>query len=214
MDGIFKGSPKNDDLRKMLKSQADEYGNRYLYDKLKVEDPKAASKIHPNDLRRVIRALEVCLSDQKQISELQGNREGLWGKYDIRAFALNADREQLYNRINERVDEMFEKGLVDEIKNVIQLSQTSDRIIGVREVQGFLRNEYDLDQAKELIKQNTRQFAKRQLTWFRKEKRLQWMMVTSSDTSEKIAARILKEIGALSNAKGPLKSEDITGERI
>ncbi len=193
LDGIFQGGVKNESLRKDLKGQAHQYGNQFIYDKLKEEDPEAAQKIHPNDTRRIVRALEICLTERIPISELQKQRRGLWGAYDIRVFGLNCDREQLYERINRRVEQMFEKGLVEEIEKVREApwSLTAKKIIGVQEVMGFLNKEYDLAQAKERMKLNTRRLAKRQLTWFRKEKRIQWIEVDVDDAPAKSAAGIL-----------------------
>jgi tRNA dimethylallyltransferase len=92
LDGIFEGGVKNEALRKDLKEQARQYGNQFLYDRLKEENLQAAKKIHPNDVRRVIRALEISRQEKMPICELQQKREGLWGKYDIRLIALNRDR--------------------------------------------------------------------------------------------------------------------------
>ena len=195
LDGIFIGGVKNEALRKDLKEQARQYGTKYLYDKLKEEDLKAAKKIHPNDVRRVIRALEICMTEKIPISELQKQREGIWGKYDIALFALNREREELYGKINRRVEAMAQEGLVEEIKRLMSTSWslTAKKIIGVSEIQGFLNDEYDLDQAKELMKLNTRRLAKRQLTWFRKEKRIEWIIVESTDTPESVAEAIMHQ---------------------
>ena len=196
LDGIFEGGVKNEALRKDLKEQARQYGNQYLYDQLKEEDPQAAEKIHPNDVRRVIRALEICRQEKIPISELQKKREGLWGKYDIKPFALNRDRPELYAKIDKRVERMVEEGLVEEVKklNNAKWSLTAKKIIGVQEMLGFLKNEYDLAKAVEMMKQNTRRLAKRQLTWFRKEERLQWIVMEESDTPEGIAETIMRDI--------------------
>ncbi len=196
LDGIFEGGVKNEALRKDLKEQARQYGNQYLYDQLKEEDPQAVEKIHPNDVRRVIRALEICRQEKIPISELQKKREGLWGKYDIKPFALNRDRPELYAKIDKRVERMVEEGLVEEVKklNKVKWSLTAKKIIGVQEMLGFLKNEYDLAKAVEMMKQNTRRLAKRQLTWFRKEERLQWIVMEESDTPEGIAETIMRDI--------------------
>lgn len=195
LDGIFSGGAKNEDLRQAFRHQAQVAGPQALYAQLVAKDSRAAAKIHPNDLKRIIRALEINMTRDKPISELQKNREGLWGKYHITLFALNRDREDLYRRIEQRVDSMFERGLVDEIKkfNGIAWSQTAEGIIGVREINGYLKGEYPLDRARELIKQNTRRLAKRQLTWFRKEQRLRWLMLQPQDQPETIVERMLQE---------------------
>ena len=177
LDGIFESKPKNESLREELKEKAKEKGISFLYDILKIEDPAAAQKIHPNDLRRIIRALEVTRTEKRPFSELQKNRQGLWGKYDIQIFGLNRPRQELYERIEARVEQMFENGLVEEIKSLENRnwSKTAQNIIGVREVLGYLKKEYDLKRAKELMKLNTRHLAKKQLTWFRKDQRIEWI---------------------------------------
>ncbi|MBN1869098.1 MAG: tRNA (adenosine(37)-N6)-dimethylallyltransferase MiaA [Candidatus Omnitrophica bacterium] len=196
LDGIFEGGMKNEALRKDLRQQAKQYGNQYLYDRLNDEDPQAAKKIHPNDVRRVIRALEICLTEKLPVSEVQKKREGLWGKYDISLFALNRDRRELYSHIDDRVKQMVLEGLPEEIKrlNKASWSLTARKIIGVQEMQGYLGGQYDLEKAVELMKLNTRRLAKRQLTWFRKENRLKWILISETDTSEKIAEAIEKDI--------------------
>jgi tRNA dimethylallyltransferase len=193
LDGIFEGSVKNESLRADLKKQARQYGNEFLYNKLKEADPQAAQKIHPNDLRRVIRALEISTTENIPISEMHKRRSGLWGKYDITLVGLNCERAQLYEKINARVEKMVEAGLVAEIEKLrgANWSLTARKIIGVEEILGFLNREYTLEQAKELMKLNTRRLAKRQLTWFRKETRLQWLAVGLEESPEEIAGRII-----------------------
>jgi tRNA dimethylallyltransferase len=195
LDGIFKGGTKNDALREDLKDQARQYGKQCIYDKLKEMDPEAAGKIHSNDLRRVIRALEICMTEKIAISQLQKNRKGLWGAYDIRLFALGRGRQELYQLIDARVEHMFRNGIVDEIKklNGIPWGKTAEKIIGIPEVQGFLHGQYDLEETKNLIKLNTRHLAKRQLTWFRREKRLEWITIGAEDAPETISKTILEQ---------------------
>ena len=196
LDGIFPGTPKNEAIRGALKKQAQRYGNEYLYKKLQKVDPQTALKIHPNDVRRIIRALEVYKTRREPISSLHKKRCGLWGKYDIKSFALAMDRDALYQRINRRVDEMFAHGAVKEIEHLrdVPLSPMAQRLIGLREIRGFLDGSYDETHARELMKLNTRRFAKRQLTWFRKEKRLEWITVQENDTVKDIADKLMAGI--------------------
>jgi len=195
LDGIFNGGVKNESLRKDLKDQARQYGNQVLYDRLKEEDPQAAQKIHPNDVRRVIRALEICMTEKVPISQLQKQREGLWGKYDISIVALNRDRQELYGHINARVEKMVQEGLGEEIRKLkdARFSLTAKKIIGVQEILGFLNKEYDLEQAKEHMKLNTRRLAKRQLTWFRKDERIEWMVWGEKDAPVQMVERIMEQ---------------------
>jgi len=196
LDGIFEKGEGDPELRDKLEKDAEAKGIEHLFEKLEVLDPDKASKIHKNDGRRVIRALEICMTHGKPASQVQAQRQGLWGNADVKVFAINREREELYSRINLRVDEMFDLGLVDEIKKLERknLSKTAEHIIGVKEVNGYLSGEHDIERAKYLMKRDTRHFAKRQLTWFRKDKRLDWIMVKSNDTSAKIAERIIKLI--------------------
>jgi len=184
LDGIFEGVPVEENLREELTQELAEKGTICLHQRLKALDPKAADKIHPNDPQRIIRALEVVLSTGQPLSQLQPKREGLWGKMPIKIFALNRPREELYKRVEARVDEMFTKGLVEEIKNIsaLPISLTARKLIGVPEVMGYLKGEYDLERAKYLMKLNTRHYVKRQLTWFRRDKRIEWIDISSGQS--------------------------------
>lgn len=179
LDGIFEGADKDPELRAQLLQEAEDKGNDFIYQKLLKLDDKAAEKIHPNDTKRIIRALEVCLKEKKPISELQQQRQGIWGKFDILVFGINRDRKELYTIIEDRVEQMFESGIVKEVEslNKKKLSATAKSIIGIREIEGYLNGDYDQDRAKYLMKLHTRHLAKRQLTWFRKENRIQWFEI-------------------------------------
>lgn len=196
LDGIFKGGEKDLDLRERLKQRIQKEGNIVLYEELKEVDRKAAEKIHPNDVRRLIRALEVYQMTKQPISELQKERKGLWEDYDVRIFGLNRNRQELYMRINRRVDAMFNKGLIDEIEKLggKSLSKTAKGIIGIEEIKGYLEGLCDLEYAKEQMKQNTRRFAKRQLTWFRKEKRIKWIEINENISTEDVGRTILENL--------------------
>lgn len=196
IDGIFKGPSSDRELRARLEAEADEFGVGILYKRLKEIDGETASKVHPNDLRRIVRALEVYEKAKAPISKLKNQTQGLSAKYDIKMFGLNMDRKILYKRIDDRVEEMFSKGLVDEARGLMgqNLSLTASQALGYKEVFGFLRNEYGLDEAKRLIKRNTRRYAKRQLTWFRRDKRIEWIIVDENSEPEEIAKVIWKKL--------------------
>lgn len=196
IDGIFKGPSSDRELRARLEAEADEFGVEILYKRLKEIDGETASKVHPNDLRRVLRALEVYEKAKAPISKLKNQTQGLSGRYDIKMFGLNMDRKVLYKRIDDRVEKMFSKGLVDEARYLTgqNLSLTASQALGYKEVFGFLRNEYGLDEAKRLIKRNTRRYAKRQLTWFRRDKRIEWIIVDENSEPEEIAKVIWKRL--------------------
>ncbi|MDD5027499.1 MAG: tRNA (adenosine(37)-N6)-dimethylallyltransferase MiaA [Candidatus Omnitrophica bacterium] len=196
IDGIFKARAQNPALRKKLYRQFKKYGRDYLYKKLKRLDHKAAENIHPNDIKRTIRALEVFETTGKPISRLQQEREGLNKNYDIKIFCLNMERSVLYKRIDIRVDKMFRAGLLKETRRLLKkkLGKTSRYAIGLNESAGYFEGKYDLAEAKRLIKRNTRHYAKRQLTWFRKDKRIQWLNILDKDTPAKVAKRLWKEL--------------------
>lgn len=197
LDGIFEGPQIDVDIRKQLEYELSEKGCGYLHQELNVVDPEAAQKIHPNDARRIIRALEVYRQTGTPISTFQQTTKGLWGRYDIRIFGLALERERLYQRIDERVDKMFDRGLIDEICSImgIALSQTAQAIIGIKEVSAYISGECSLEQAKQEMKKNTRRLAKRQLTWFRAEKRLKWVDISTDESLEDTVQRVLNELG-------------------
>jgi tRNA dimethylallyltransferase len=175
VDGLFPSAEKDLKFRKRQERLAGKYGKTYLYRKLKKIDPDRAEKIHPNDLRRIIRALEIYHTEKKKPSELKRFTEPL--KYNFKIFGLQLDRQKLYKNIDTRVEEMFKKGIVSEVKKLSgkKLSMTAKKALGYGEVLGYLKGEYSLEEAKELLKKNTRHFAKKQLTWFRGDKRIRWI---------------------------------------
>jgi tRNA dimethylallyltransferase len=198
LDGIFEGTVDEEDLREGLTKELSAKGPAVLHERLKALDPKAAAKIHPHDPRRIIRALEVALATGQPLSRLQEKREGLWGKMPIKIFALHRPRQELYRRVEARVDEMFAKGIVEEIKKVseLPLSQTARKIIGIPELMGYFKGEYDLERAKYLMKRNTRHYVKRQLTWFRRDKRLTWIEIATDQSAAQVADIILAHLDA------------------
>jgi tRNA dimethylallyltransferase len=196
LDGIFEGVAVEEDIREELTQELSAKGPAVLHERLKVLDPQAAAKIHPNDPQRIIRALQVTISTGQPLSQLQQKREGLWGKTPIKIFALNRPREELYQRVEARVENMFTKGLVEEIKRVseLPLSSTARKLIGIPEITGYLNGEYDLERAKYLMKLNTRHYVKRQLTWFRRDKRLTWIDIASNQSAVQVADIISGQI--------------------
>ncbi|MFH1339180.1 MAG: tRNA (adenosine(37)-N6)-dimethylallyltransferase MiaA [Candidatus Omnitrophota bacterium] len=183
LDGIFQGPGEDKKIRKSLYRRAKIGGSKALYKRLMKVDPGAAAKIHPNDLKRIVRALEVYIKTKKPISQWQRERKGLSRDYEVKIYCLTRPRQELYANINQRVRRMFGKGLVNEVRRLLKrkLSKTASCAIGINEVKGYLEGRYSLEQAKDLIGKHTRQYAKRQLTWFRKDKRLIWVALTSAD---------------------------------
>lgn len=198
IDGLFPKVPEDKTIRSQLNQQLELKGSNYLYKKLTKADPWAAKKIHPHDTRRIIRALEVYLKTGVPISELQKKRIGLGQGYDLKIFGLNLDRQFLYEKINQRVDKMFKMGLIDEVKGLLRhkLSRTAKCAIGVSELDGYFKGRYPLEEAKRLIQRNSRRYAKRQFTWFRKDKRIQWVNVDKTQTSAQIALKLWKKLSS------------------
>jgi tRNA dimethylallyltransferase len=196
LDGIFESAGQDPSIRRQLEEDAKLQGSEKIYSRLKKVDPEAAAKINPNDERRVVRALEIYLTTRKPIAQVQKDRKGLWGKHDIKIFALNRERAELYDRVNARVDQMFDRGLVDEITmlRTLKLSRTAQGLIGLPEVGGFLDGKMSLDEAKDLMKMNTRHYVKRQLTWFRKDQRLQWVTIKTGQSSMQVTEIILEKM--------------------
>lgn len=196
IDGIFKSASPSEVIRNRLYRQAEELGSESLYNRLKNIDPKAALKIHPHDTKRIIRALEVFETTTQPISKLQKQRKGLSEEYEIKIFGLNMERDKLYQRIDARVNRMFTKGLVFEVKRLLKLklSKTAHYAIGIKEIKGYLDGLYDLKEAERLMQKNTRNYAKRQLTWFRKDRRINWINIGDKDKPIEIASRILSKL--------------------
>ncbi len=177
VDGIFSSPPKDEDLRRSLSDIAKEKGNECVHDRLKKVDPETADKLHPNDLRRVIRALEVYNASGSTIHKKKAESEGISAKYDCGFFGLELPRKTLYERINANVEKMFEAGLVDEVRSLRgrRLSLTAGKALGIKEVAAYLDGKRSLEWAKEELKKNTRRYAKRQLTWLRADRRIVWV---------------------------------------
>jgi len=195
LDGIFEGPGRNEKLRQALKKAAEDYGGQYLYQELKKVDQPAANRISPNDLRRTIRALEVYYATGMPISQKQSFSFGLWGDLPIKIFGLRLDRRKLYEQIEQRVEEMFDQGAVDEVEALRQnkLSLTAQKIIGIKEIGALLEGKITENQARLQMKKNTRRLAKRQITWFKKDKRIEWIDIDNL-TSENIRDRILDRL--------------------
>lgn len=160
------------ETREKLTALAEKNGNDYMYGLLKKEDPKAAENIHPNNIRRVIRALEVCYTSGSTFSSQIENSKLEESPYKSICFMPEWDRNTLYSRIDARVDMMFEAGLYDEFEKLIHAgckrTMTSMQAIGYRELIDCYRGLCSIDEAKELIKRHSRRYAKRQLTWFKR----------------------------------------------
>lgn len=160
--------------RHMLEKKAELEGVTVIHDMLKEVDPEAAKEIHENNLKRVIRALEYYNETGMRISEHNKEQRQKESPYNFRYYVLNMDREKLYNRVNLRVDIMAENGLVDEVTKLKEMGYgkelNSMQGIGYKEIRDYVDGVYDYETAIETLKKNTRNFAKRQITWFKREK--------------------------------------------
>ncbi|MCM8823287.1 MAG: tRNA (adenosine(37)-N6)-dimethylallyltransferase MiaA [Candidatus Omnitrophica bacterium] len=195
LDGIFMDRCYEPSLRELLLKDVMSRGKEYLYQKLREVDPISAQKISPNDIKRIIRALEVYYLEGIPIWEKQKQRKGLWNNYPMVIFGLTMQRKHLYQRINRRVDKMFEEGAVEEVKEILKipLSITAKKIIGIEEIRGVLEGKYSVDFAKMLMSKRTCHFAKRQFTWFKRDKRIRWIDVEDMSI-EAISKEILEEV--------------------
>lgn len=190
-DLSYGNSSSNLLVREKYKSLAKEKGNEYVYSILKEVDAESAEKLHYNDVKRVIRALEIYFSGTKK-SQI---KDDLTAVYQYSAYYVNHDRSVLYDRINRRVDKMFEMGLLEEIKDVLLQGVDRDcqcmQAIGYKEIFDYLDGKQDLSQTKEIIKLNTRHYAKRQNTYFKK---LDGLKALEPASSKQLATRIIKEL--------------------
>jgi len=184
----FPSGNVSSEVRKQLEERARVEGPDALYKELIEKDPAAVEIVHPNNVRRIIRALEVIELTGKPFSSYHGewkNRESI---YNLEMFGLTMDRDSLRERINRRVDTMIETGLLDEVKSLVEHGYerflTSQQAIGYKELIGYLNGEITLEEAVETIKARTRQYAKRQLTWFRADPRVQWIDLTGKTPGE------------------------------
>jgi len=170
----FADTDTNHKYRQELENIAKEKGNKYVHDMLNKIDSDSANEIHFNNLKRVIRALEYYKETGEKISKHNQEQRHKSSPYNFVYFVLNDDRDKIYERIDKRVDIMIEKGLVEEVKNLLQRGYIADMVsmqgIGYKEIVEYLNGIFTLDEAIDKIKLNTRHFAKRQLTWFRREK--------------------------------------------
>lgn len=186
------------ELREKLQKEAEEYGVQYLHDKLKQVDIDAANNIHPNNIKRVIRALEVYYQTNKPISYHNEISRAVPPKYEFILVGLTMDRQYLYDRINKRVDVMLENGLIDEVKRLVDSgyahSITSMQGIGYKEILAYLNGETTLEDAIEIIKRDSRRYAKRQLTWFKRIKEIKWFGIDNCGNNHNIIEEVITYI--------------------
>jgi len=175
----FEDDENNYEYREKLENLVKEKGNEYVHNMLKAVDPEAAEAIHMNNSKRVIRALEYYNQTGRKISEHNTEQREKSSPYDFKYFVLNRDRNVLYERIDKRVDIMIDDGLVSEVRGLLEMGYDRNLVsmqgLGYKEIAAYLEGEISLEEAKYILKRDTRHFAKRQLTWFRRERDVIWM---------------------------------------
>jgi tRNA dimethylallyltransferase len=198
IDGIFEGPGANTEIRTRLKREAETHSATILHERLRQCDPDAAERIHPNNLVRVIRALEVYELTGKPISDLQQQWKKTEPRYQFRAFGLNMPREVLYQRIEERADRMITTGLIEEVKSLLDQGYPRDCVamqsFGYKEIIDYLDGVRTHNDATTLLKQSTRRFAKRQLTWFRNDSRIVWLDLSHFTSIDQIVDSLFADV--------------------
>lgn len=175
----FEANTSDSSYRSELEQLATSKGSEYLHELLKDVDPESGIAIHPNNTKRIIRALEYIKQTGEPISVHNEEQRKKESPYDYKYFVLNIDRNKLYDRINHRVKIMIEDGLIDEVRRLIDMGYTKNMVsmqgLGYKEMIEYLEGECTLDEAIEKLKRDTRHYAKRQLTWFNREKDIVWV---------------------------------------
>lgn len=197
VEGLWNDVDTDKTFREKLLKEIEEFGNQFIYDKLVEVDSKSAETMLPQNWKRVIRALEVFHLTGKSILEFhqEHKRES---DLEFHQFGLKWERDVLYQNINARVDEMISSGLVDEVKSILKFGYSEElnslNTVGYKEIIAHLNGEYNLERAIELIKRNTRRFAKRQMTWFRKDKNIDWFDIGDGSEIIEIGESIILKL--------------------
>ena len=198
-EGLFPGPPRSDELRARLRERAEQEPPGYLHRLLARLDPGAAKKIHANDTPKLIRAIEVCLAAREKMTELwQRGRDPLSG-FRILRIGLNPDRDALYVRVNARAARMFDNGLVEETRRIYEKYGESAlplHSLGYKQALQFIRGEIDRKLAVRAAQQAHRNYAKRQMTWFRREPEMEWLkgFGDEAEIQQQACALVLKNI--------------------
>jgi tRNA dimethylallyltransferase len=195
IEGIFEGPSADRELRARLEAEAEEKGSVFLHDKLAEVDPRAASRINPRDLRRIVRALEVYRLTGRPISSFFTGDEQKSRPYKTLIYGLHREKEELHRRIHKRIDDMMERGWLQEVEKLLAMGYSTQLVstqsFGYKRLAACLNGELELQEALELIKRDTRRFAKRQMTWFRKMKNVRWINLSELPGDEDSAADLV-----------------------
>lgn len=193
----FTETESDNSYRKELEEAAALHGSEYLHEQLKQVDPAAAEQIHPNNVKRVIRALEFFQETGEQISRHNEAERQKQSPYNFAYFVLNMDRQKLYQRIELRIDQMLKQGLLEEVAGLkaegCHAGMVSMQGLGYKEILAYLNGECTLEEAVYVLKRDTRHFAKRQLTWFRREREVIWMEKEAFQEDEDLLLQAMLE---------------------
>lgn len=194
----FEDNDNDMSYREELQTLAAEHGNSYIHDMLAGVDPESAEKIHENNVKRVIRALEFYKKTGTKISEHNEAESQKESPYNFEYFVLNDDRQKLYDRIDRRIDIMLEDGLLDEVKSLVDEGYSRDLVsmqgLGYKEMIDYIQERYTLDEAVYTLKRDTRHFAKRQVTWFKREKQVTWVNKNEFDSEADILSFMIERL--------------------
>lgn len=194
----FEDNDNDMSYREELQTLAAEHGNSYIHDMLAGVDPESAEKIHENNVKRVIRALEFYKKTGTKISEHNEAESQKESPYNFEYFVINDDRQKLYDRIDRRIDIMLEDGLLDEVKSLVDEGYSRDLVsmqgLGYKEMIDYIQERYTLDEAVYTLKRDTRHFAKRQVTWFKREKQVTWVNKNEFDSEADILSFMIERL--------------------
>lgn len=194
----FEDNDNDMSYREELQTLAAEHGNSYIHDMLAGVDPESAEKIHENNVKRVIRALEFYKKTGTKISKHNEAESKKESPYNFEYFVLNDDRQKLYDRIDRRIDIMLEDGLLDEVRSLVDEGYSRDLVsmqgLGYKEMIDYIQERYTLDEAVYTLKRDTRHFAKRQVTWFKREKQVTWVNKNEFDSEADILSFMIERL--------------------
>jgi len=195
--GLFGARPRDEALRMRLRQAAEKEGAKTLFERLKQVDPVTARKLHANDIYRIVRALEVYETSGKPISDYQQRHRFQENRVTTLKFGLHMDRNELYERIDERVDTMIQAGLLDEVRRLQESGYSGElksmQSIGYRHMGDFLDGRLDWPETIRTLKRDTRRYAKRQMTWFKADREVAWVDPVVSDEIENTIKRFLAD---------------------
>jgi len=201
LHGLFAGPETDQELRKQLQQEAETCGEYYLHEKLKGIDPETAQRLHHKDRSRLIRAIEVYIQTGVPISVLQRRHAFKQVRYQTRIIGLTRNRNDLYSRIEKRVDQMIEEGLIAEVEKLLDLgySENSNALqcLGYKQIVALLKGKCSFEEAIQLLKTDTRHYAKRQFTWFRQVENIHWIDLGDCSSSEETLSKMKKVLADL-----------------